>query len=184
MAASTDTTGELLWKTLIKMLHAVRQEDTQQALQLLHLHSGRDRRGIALSTTLLIPSSEKTIRSAIQTEYLNNQPASGEEIKEAADLGMKAEAYRLLYDTVIESSPLLLAVKQGSVDEVRSLLLQLPRDDAVKLILSGPDVKSILSSKLIDTDYEKKIADGVRNNYTLIDEHLAVIISLDCLTLS
>ena len=176
MAASTDTTRELLWKTLIKMLHAVRQEDTQQALQLLHLHSGRDRRGIALSTTLLIPSSEKTIRSAIQTEYLNNKSASGEEIKEAADLGLKAEAYRLLYDTVIESSPLLLAVKQGSVDEVRSLLLQLPRDDAMKLILSGPDVKSILSSKLIDTDYEKKIADDVRNNYTLIDEHLAVII--------
>ena len=142
MAASTDTTKEPVMRTLIRFINAVRQENTEQAAQLIRPHSASDRWDIVLITTLLIPSSEKTIRSVIQSEYLNNKSASDEDIEEAAWLVLRTESFRLMYNTVIESSPLLLAIKQGSVDEVRSLLQQLPRKEAVKLIINGPDVQS------------------------------------------
>ena len=93
------------------------------------------------------------------------------------DLVLYTESYRLIYNTVIESSPLLLAIKQGSDVEVRSLLQQLPREETVRLIINGPDIKSILSSKLTKTEYEKKITDEVRINYTLTDEQWHIILS-------
>ena len=156
MAASTDTTKEPRTRTLFRFMNAVRQENTEQAVQLLRPHSADDRLGIVFSTTLLIPSSEKTLRSVIQSEYLNNKSASDEDINEAAALVLCTESLRLVYNIVIESSPLLLAIKQGSVDEVRSLLQQLPRDEAVRLI-NGPDVQSAVLSILNGAKYEEKL---------------------------
>ena len=156
MAASTDTTKELVMRTFIRFMNAVREENTEQAVQLLRPHSASERRFIVVHTILLIPSSEKTIRSVIQSEYLNNKSASYEVIEEAAALLLRAESLRLIYNTVIESSPLLLAIKQGSVDEVRSLLQQLPRDEAVRLI-NGPDVQSAVLSILNGAKYEEKL---------------------------
>ena len=69
---------------------------------------------------------------------------------------LSTESLRLICNTVIESSPLLLAIKQGSVDEVRSLLQQLPRDEAVRLI-NGPDVQSAVLSILNGAKYEEKL---------------------------
>ena len=171
MAASNSNNAnkEPRIRTIIRFMDAVRQENTEQAVQLLHPHSAGDRRSLVTTTMLLIPSSEKTIRSVIQSLYLNNKSASDEDKKEAAELVLRTEAYRLIYNTVIDSSPLLLAIKQGSVDAVRSLLQQLPREEAVKLMINRPEVKSIISSKLTNTVYEKKITDNIRNNYTLTD---------------
>ena len=85
MAASTEHIKEPVMRNLIRFMHAVRQENTEQAVQLLRPHSANDRLCIVLYTTSLIPSSEKTIRSVIQSEYLNNKSASYEDIEEAAD---------------------------------------------------------------------------------------------------
>ena len=131
MAQSENDKEEPLMKKFIRFMNAVRQENTEQAVQLLRPHSAIDRATLILQTMLLIPSSEKTIRSVIQSEYLNNKSASDEDIKEAAVLVLRTESYRLIYNTVIESSPLLLAIKQGSIDDVRSLLQQLPRGEVV-----------------------------------------------------
>ena len=68
-----------------------------------------------------------------------------------------------MYNTVIESSPLLLAIKQSSVDEVRSLLQQLPREEAMTLIINGPDVIPFDSPNRV-TDYKEKLVDSLRNN--------------------
>ena len=84
---------------------------------------------------------------------------------------MYTESLRLMYNTVIESSPLLLAIKQGSVDEVRSLLQQLPREEAMTLIINGPDVIPFYSPNRV-TDYKEKLVDSLRNNYTLTDGYL------------
>ena len=119
----------------------------------------------------------ETIRSVIQSEYLNIKSASVKDIREAAGLVLKAESYRFIYNTVIESSPLLLAIKQGSVDEVRSLLQQLPREEAVRLIINGPDVQSAVLSIVNDAEYEEKLTDKIRRNYTLTDEQVTVITS-------
>ena len=170
MAASNSNIKEPQERTLIRFMNAVREDNTEQAVQLLRTHYAYYRRFILIFTTLAIPSSEKTIRSVIQYEYLNNKSASVKDIREAAGLVLKAESYRFIYNTVIESSPLLLAIKQGSVDEVRSLLQQLPREEAAQLVISRPDVKSIISSKLTNSEYENKLTDDIRNNYTLTDE--------------
>ena len=164
MAASNSNIKEPWVRTLIRFMNAVREENTEQAVQLLRPHSAYYRESIVFYTTLLIPSSEKTIRSVIQSVYLNYNSASDEDIKEAAELVLETESYRLIYNTVIESSPLLLAIKQGSVDEVRSLLQQIPREEAVRLMINTPEVKSIISSKLTNSEYEHKLTDDIRNN--------------------
>ena len=177
MAASNSNIEEPLGRTTIIFMNAVRQENTEQAVQRLRPHSADDRLGIVFSTTLLIPSSEKTLRSVIQSEYLNNKSASDEDINEAAALVLCTESLRLVYNIVIESSPLLLAIKQGSVDEVRSLLQQLPRDEAVRLIIDGPDVQSAVLSIVNGTKYDERLTDEIRRNYTLTDEQVTVITS-------
>ena len=164
-------------RTLIRFMNAVRQENIDQAVQLLRPHSAGDRRSIVVFTELLIPSSEKTIRSVIQSEYLNNKSASDEDIEEAAWLVLRTESFRLMYNTVIESSPLLLAIKQGSVDEVRSLLQQLPRGEAVKLIINIPDVKSAVLSivNCAKSKFGEKLRDEIMRSYPLTDEQLTII---------
>ena len=134
MAATGKNIEEPWLRTQIRFMHAVRQENTEQAAQLLRPHSADDRKFALNFTTLLIQSSEKTIRSVIQSEYLNNKSALYEDIKEAAELVLLTASIRLKYNTVKEYSPLLLAIKQGSVDEVRSLLQQLPRDPPEKTL--------------------------------------------------
>ena len=156
-------------RTLIRFMNAVREENTEQAAQLLRPHSADDRLGIVVQSILLVPSSEKTIRSVIQSVCLNNKSAS------AAGLVLSTESFRLMYNTVIESSPLLLAIKQGSVDEVRSLLQQLPREEAVRLIINGPQAAVLLIVN--DAEYEEKLTDEIRRNYTLNDEQVTVITS-------
>ena len=170
MASSNSKIKEPQERTFIRFMNAVRKENTEQAVQLLRPHSARDRATFILYTVLLIPSPEKTIRSVIQSEYLNNKSASDEDIEGATELALWIESFRLIYNIVIESSPLLLAKKQGSVDEVRSLLQQLPREEAVRLIIDGTDVESITSCKLTITEYENKLIDDIRGNYTLTGE--------------
>ena len=177
MAASNSNTVEPLMRTIIRFMNAVREENTEQAVQLLRPHSARDRLKIVLFTMSLIPSSEKTIRYVIQSKYLNNKSALYEDIKEAAELVLGTESFRLIYNTVIESSPLLLAIKQGSVDEVRSLLQQLPREEAVRLIINKPDVQSAALSIVNDADIEEKLTDEIMRNYTLTDEQVTIIFS-------
>ena len=79
--ATTGKNIEEPWlRPLIRFMHAVRQENTKQAVQLLRPHSDDQRRDIITRTTLLIPSSEKTIRSVIQSWYWDNKPESDEDI--------------------------------------------------------------------------------------------------------
>ena len=175
MAAATGNIKEPLGRTLIRFMNAARQENTEQAVQLLLPHSADYRLGMVFCTTLLIPSSEKTIRSVLQSEYLNNKSASDGDIEKAAKLVLCTESFRVVYNTVIESSPLLLAIKQGSVDEVRSLLQQLPREEAVRLIINRPQAAVLLIMN--DAEYEEKLTDEIRRNYTLNDEQVTVITS-------
>ena len=177
MAASNSNIKEPVMRTLIRFMNAVRKENTEQAAQLLRPHSAVERCCIVEYTSLLIPSSVKTIRSVIQSVYLNNKSASDEDLKEAAESVLWTESYILIYSTVIEYSPLLLAIKQGSADEVRSLLQQLPREEAVRLIINGPDVQLSVLSIANEAKYEEKVTDKIRRNYTLTDEQLTVIIS-------
>ena len=80
MAATGKNIEESWLRTQIRFMHAVRQENTKQAIQLLRPHSDVQRRDILTRTTLLIPSSEKTVRSVIQSWYWDNKPESDEDI--------------------------------------------------------------------------------------------------------
>ena len=73
MAASTDDTKEPRKSTVIRCMHAVREENTEQAVQLLRPHSADDSESIVLGTTLLIPSSEKTLTHSLAAGYLAHQ---------------------------------------------------------------------------------------------------------------
>ena len=170
MAAASDNTKEPWARTFIRFMNAVRLENTEQAVQLLRPHSAVDRRSIVIRTMILIPSSEKTVRSVIQSMYLNNKSASNEEIKEAVEFVSYIELRGLVYNMMIESSPLLLAIKQGNVDEVRLLLQQLPRREAINLILMGPDDVSILLLEPNVTERTEKLYNEILRKYSLTDD--------------
>ena len=170
MAAVSANTKEPLWRTIFRFVNAVRQENTAQAVQLLRPHSAGDRLNILTNTIRLIPSPEKTIRSVIQSVYLNNKSESDEDIEEAAGLVSWTESLRLVYNMVLEFSPLLLAIKQGDVDDVRLLLQQLPRREAINLIIKGPDAKSILSMKMNFTEYAERLYNEILRKYPSNDK--------------
>ena len=136
MAADSDNTKEPWWRTSFRFMNAVRLENTEQAVQLLRPHSAVDRRSIVICTMILMPSSEKTIRHVIQSPYLYNESASDEDIIEALPLVLRTESRGLVYNMMIESSPLRSAIKQGDVDEVKLRLQRLPRIEAMNIILS------------------------------------------------
>ena len=170
MAAVSANTKEPQLRTLFRFMHAVRQENTQHAVQLLNSHSAEERGHIVSCTVSLIPSSDKTIRSLIQSEYLNNELSSHEIIKEAAELVLRTESFGLVYNMVIESSPLLLAIKQGVVDEVKLQLQRLHRKEAMNISFKGPDAKLIMSLSTKVTEYEGRLFDEILRNYSSNDE--------------
>ena len=165
MAAVSADNKEPPWRTNIRFTHAVRQENTEHAVQLLRPHSTDDRWEIIITTMIQIPSSEKTIRSVIQSVYLNNKSASDENIEAAAGLVAWTESLRLVYNMVLEFSPLLLAIKQGDVDKIRLLLQQLPRKEAMNISFKGPDAKSILSMKTNFTEYAERLYNEILSKY-------------------
>ena len=123
MALSTDNTNEPVHTTLVRFMDAVRQEKTEQVVETLRTFPNDVARMVVMRITiLLIPSSEMSIRAVIQSEYLNNNSATNEEISQAARVVLRTESVKLIHERVIESSPLMLAIKQGSVGEVQSLL--------------------------------------------------------------
>ena len=169
-AASTENIEEPVRRTLIRFMNVVRQENTELAVQLLRPHSADDRMFVVHFTMALVPSSEKTIRSVIQSEYLNNKSASDENIEAAAGLVAWTESLRLVYNMVLEFSPLLLAIKQGDVDKIRLLLQQLPRKEAMNISFKGPDAKSIMSLETKVTEYAERLYDEVQRKYSLTDK--------------
>ena len=170
MAASTVATKEPLMRAVIRFMHAIRQENAELAVELLR-DSVKDRL-IAISyNTLLIPSSENGFRAAILSGYLQNQSASKDDIIQALWSVLTTERERFVYNIYIETSPLLLAIKQGDVYTVSSLLQQLPRIKAVRLVLDGPDADSISSLKTeTTTESAEKLCNVIFNSYALNDK--------------
>ena len=98
-------------------------------------------------------------------------------MKQAAELARYFEATMCVINILRDSHPLLQAIKQGDVSRVQTLLQQEPREETLRLITQGPDVKS-LDMQTLRLKMCEQVISALKSNYTMSDELMANLVRL------
>ena len=177
MATSSDTHQQPIWRTAIRLADAVKRENTEQAVNILRRQTFKDQGRIIYTLPLLWPSSDTTIRNVHYSLYFNNGSTSDNHMGQKAPLALIFELTMCVINFLRESHPLLQAVKQGDVSRVQTLLQQLPREETLRLITQGPDVKS-LDMQTLRLKMCEQVISALKSNYTMSDELMANLVRL------